>query len=124
MRSLEQSHARLGMEPIDVVLIHDVDIRSHGEAEAYERPFGEAMEGAYQALDELRSANYDAIVDAACEAWRKLTPTRKGSHPSECEIGPTSVSRCDPWCRPSGPPSQSASQPLYSKRRPQGRLWR
>jgi DDE superfamily endonuclease len=25
------------------------------------------------------------------------SPTRKGSHPSQCEIGPTSVNRYDPW---------------------------
>jgi hypothetical protein len=37
--------------------------------------------------------NYDAILDAACAAWRKLA----GSHPSACEIGPTSVSRHDLW---------------------------
>jgi transposase len=41
--------------------------------------------------------DYDAIVDAACEAWRKSSPTRKGSHLSACETGPMSVNRYDPW---------------------------
>ena len=41
--------------------------------------------------------NYDAIIDAACEAWRKLIAQPKPSQPSERATGPTSVSRCDPW---------------------------
>lgn len=54
MRALEQSYARLGMEKIDIALIHDVDVWTHGSAEAYEVRFREAMEGAYRALDDLR----------------------------------------------------------------------
>ena len=41
--------------------------------------------------------NYDAIVDAACDAWRKLTASPKRSPPSECAPGLTSVSRYDLW---------------------------
>jgi transposase len=41
--------------------------------------------------------NYDAIVDAACTAWRNLTPSLKPSPPSECTNGLTSVSRYDLW---------------------------
>lgn len=55
MRSFEQSLQRLGMNRIDVLLIHDVDVWTHGE-EAYERHFRTAMAGAYRALDELRQA--------------------------------------------------------------------
>jgi D-threo-aldose 1-dehydrogenase len=54
MRAVEQSCQRLGMSEIDIVLIHDVDIWTHGSAEAYERRFREAIDGAYRALDELR----------------------------------------------------------------------
>ena len=54
MRALEQSYQRLGMDRIDIALIHDVDIWTHGSAEAYERRFRQAMDGAYRALDELR----------------------------------------------------------------------
>ncbi len=56
MRSLEHSYLRLGMNQIDIVFIHDVDIWTHGSPEAFEKRFGEAMDGAYKALDELRSA--------------------------------------------------------------------
>ena len=41
--------------------------------------------------------NYDAIVDAACDAWRRLIAQPEPSRPSACEIGPTSVSRHDRW---------------------------
>ena len=41
--------------------------------------------------------NYDAIVDAACAAWRKLTAKPERSPPSECATGLMSVSRYDPW---------------------------
>lgn len=55
MRSLEQSALRLGVNHIDVVLIHDVDVWTHGES-AIEARFAEAMDGAYRALDKLRAA--------------------------------------------------------------------
>ncbi|TCL71190.1 aldo/keto reductase [Rhizobium sp. BK251] len=56
MRSLEQSANRLGLADFDLVYIHDVDRFTHGED--YERRFGEAVEGCYRALDELRRAGH------------------------------------------------------------------
>ncbi len=53
MRSVEQSLLRLGTDRIDLLLIHDVDVWTHG-AEAIEARFREAMAGAYVALDKLR----------------------------------------------------------------------
>ena len=55
LRSLEQSALRLGVDRIDIVLIHDVDVWTHGE-DAIEARFSEAMNGAYRALDRLRAA--------------------------------------------------------------------
>jgi D-threo-aldose 1-dehydrogenase len=55
MRALEQSHCRLGLASIDVVLIHDVDIYTHGP-KRFEQHYREAIEGAYPALDKLRRA--------------------------------------------------------------------
>jgi D-threo-aldose 1-dehydrogenase len=55
MRSLEQSALRLGVDRLDIVLIHDVDVWTHGQ-DMIERRFSEAMDGAYRALDDLRSA--------------------------------------------------------------------
>ncbi|WP_426436613.1 aldo/keto reductase [Bradyrhizobium genosp. P] len=54
MRSVEQSLLRLGTDRIDLLLIHDVDVWTHG-ADAIEDRFREAMDGAYVALDKLRS---------------------------------------------------------------------
>ena len=54
MRSVEQSLLRLGIDRIDLLLIHDVDVWTHG-SEAIEARFREAMEGAYVALDRLRT---------------------------------------------------------------------
>ncbi len=54
MRSHEQSLHRLGLPAVDVVLIHDADAWTHGPDEGPKR-FREAMDGAYRALDKLRS---------------------------------------------------------------------
>jgi D-threo-aldose 1-dehydrogenase len=54
MRSVEQSLLRLGTDRLDLLLIHDVDVWTHG-VDAIEDRFREAMAGAYVALDRLRS---------------------------------------------------------------------
>jgi D-threo-aldose 1-dehydrogenase len=62
MRSIEDSYQRLGINRIDIALIHDVDVWTHGSD--YEQRVHEAMEGAYRALDELRSAGTIRAVGA------------------------------------------------------------
>jgi D-threo-aldose 1-dehydrogenase len=54
MRSVEQSLLRLGTDRLDLLLIHDVDVWTHG-VDAIEERFRQAMSGAYVALDKLRS---------------------------------------------------------------------
>lgn len=54
MRSVEQSLLRLGTDRLDLLLIHDVDVWTHGK-DAIEARFREAMMGAYVALDKLRA---------------------------------------------------------------------
>ncbi len=56
MRSIEDSCQRLGLARIDIVFIHDVDLYTHKDPDLVDRYFGDAMEGAYAALDELRKA--------------------------------------------------------------------
>lgn len=53
MRSLEQSLLRLGTDHVDILLIHDVDVWTHGDM--MEQRFAETMEGAYKALEKLRA---------------------------------------------------------------------
>jgi D-threo-aldose 1-dehydrogenase len=55
LRALEQSFQRLGIERIDIVLIHDVDIWTHGSREAYEARYRDCVAGAFKALAELRA---------------------------------------------------------------------
>ena len=55
MRAFEQSLQRLGMDRVDVVHIHDVDVWTWGSEEAFELRFREAMDGAYRALHDLRA---------------------------------------------------------------------
>jgi len=54
LRAIEQSLQRFGMNRIDVVHIHDVDVQTWGE-EGYRQRFKEASDGAFRALAELRS---------------------------------------------------------------------
>ncbi|MEO7337648.1 MAG: aldo/keto reductase [Caldimonas sp.] len=60
MRSVEHSLLRMGLSRIDILLIHDCDVWTHG-ADA-ERRFKEAMEGAYRALDKLRAEKTVAAI--------------------------------------------------------------
>lgn len=62
MRSIEDSYQRLGINRIDIALIHDVDAWTHGAD--HEQRFREAMEGAYRALDALRSAGTIRAIGA------------------------------------------------------------
>lgn len=54
MRSIEQSLLRLGRDHIDIVLVHDLDVWTHGDQ--LEPLYAEAMDGAVRALTELRES--------------------------------------------------------------------
>ena len=54
-RSLEQSLLRLGMDRVDIVLVHDVDFWTTGDKMVLEDRFSDVMNGAYRALSDLRS---------------------------------------------------------------------
>jgi D-threo-aldose 1-dehydrogenase len=62
MRSVEESLTRLGMDRIDVLLIHDPD-----------NYFDQAMTGAYRALDRLRSEGTITAVGAGMNQAEMLT---------------------------------------------------
>jgi len=55
LRSIDQSMARMGISSIDCLIIHDVDVWTHGSRAAYQERFKEAMAGSYPVLAELRS---------------------------------------------------------------------
>ncbi|MBS7697249.1 MULTISPECIES: aldo/keto reductase [unclassified Chelatococcus] len=53
LRSLEQSLLRLGTDHVEIALVHDIDVWTHGP-EAIEGRVAEVMAGAYPALRRLR----------------------------------------------------------------------
>lgn len=54
-RSLEQSLLRLGMDRVDIVLVHDVDFWTTQDRIVLEERFAEVMNGAFRALVDLRA---------------------------------------------------------------------
>ena len=77
MRSIEHSLLRMGLDRIDIVLIHDCDVWTHGKEEAPGR-FKEAMEGAYKALDKLRNEKINQGDRLRHQRSRHLRQIRQG----------------------------------------------
>jgi D-threo-aldose 1-dehydrogenase len=69
MRSFEASLDRLGLDRIDVLLCHDVDIWTHGSAEASDARVREFMSGGYRALIELRDQGVIGAIGAGLNEW-------------------------------------------------------
>ncbi|MGH7057700.1 MAG: aldo/keto reductase [Acetobacteraceae bacterium] len=83
MRALEQSYQRLGIERIDIALIHDVDIWTHGTREAFEARFREAVGGAYKALAELRAAG---ALKAIGIGVNEIEPSRRFATETDIDV--------------------------------------
>jgi D-threo-aldose 1-dehydrogenase len=69
LQSIEESQQRLGMDSIDIVYIHDVDIFTHGSVDASEIRIQEVMAGGYRALEELRNAGTIKAIGAGVNNW-------------------------------------------------------
>lgn len=72
MRSFEDSIQRLGVDHIDILYIHDIDTYTHGK-EAQPSMFKTAMEGAYKALDKLRSAGTIKAIGLGVNEAKPIT---------------------------------------------------
>ncbi|MCX7889934.1 MAG: aldo/keto reductase [Rhodobacteraceae bacterium] len=70
MRSLEASLERLGVDRIDIVFAHDLDIFTHGSAAARDARLAEFMEGAHGALVELRAAGVIGAFGLGVNEWQ------------------------------------------------------
>jgi D-threo-aldose 1-dehydrogenase len=70
MRSVEFSLERLGIDTIDVLFAHDVDIFTHGSKEASDRRIRELMEGGYHALVKLREEGTVKAIGAGINEWQ------------------------------------------------------
>jgi D-threo-aldose 1-dehydrogenase len=76
MRSLEGTLKRLGTDQVDMVAIHDPDEAIHfapGEDPYARSRFREAMDGAYPALDDLRSQGVIKAVGVGINQWQMLS---------------------------------------------------
>jgi D-threo-aldose 1-dehydrogenase len=69
MRSLEFSLERLGLDHIDIVYAHDVDISTHGSEEAANQHIKELMAGGYKALLKLRESGAVKAIGAGINDW-------------------------------------------------------
>jgi D-threo-aldose 1-dehydrogenase len=70
MRSYESSLKRLGLDRIEILLVHDVCALAHGSREASEARIQELIRlGGWKALDELRSSGAIDAIGAGVNEW-------------------------------------------------------
>jgi D-threo-aldose 1-dehydrogenase len=70
MRSLDASFERLGLDRVDVLLCHDIDIFTHGSAEASAQRTKEFLDGGVRALSDLRSQGVVAAIGIGVNEWQ------------------------------------------------------
>ena len=68
LRSFEDSLQRLGLERIDIVFIHDIDVFTHGVA-GQKQAFEQAMSGSYPALLRLRDEGVVKAIGVGVNEW-------------------------------------------------------
>jgi D-threo-aldose 1-dehydrogenase len=70
-RSLDGSLQRLGLDRVDILLVHDVDVFTHGSPEASQARISELFDGGgYRALDDLRAAGVVGAIGAGVNEWQ------------------------------------------------------
>ncbi|HXQ45917.1 MAG TPA: aldo/keto reductase [Caulobacteraceae bacterium] len=70
MRSYEESLGCLGLDRVDILYVHDIDVMTHGTPEAAEARTRELMDqGGWRALDELRTRGDVAAIGAGVNEW-------------------------------------------------------
>ena len=71
MRSHEASLERLGVEAVDILLVHDVDTWTHGSQAAADEKVRELFDrGGYRALNELKASGRIAAIGAGVNEWQ------------------------------------------------------
>ena len=70
MRSVEASLERLGVNRIDMLFAHDLDVFNHGTHAALQARLDELMAGGYRALLELREQGVIAAFGAGVNEWQ------------------------------------------------------
>ena len=69
MRSVEFSLERLGIDRIDILFVHDVDVFSHGTKTASDARIEEFMQGGYRALLSLRDQGVIKAFGGGVNEW-------------------------------------------------------
>jgi D-threo-aldose 1-dehydrogenase len=69
LRSMEASLERLGLDRVDLVYVHDLDIFTHGSEAAKKARLDEFMAGGYRALTRLRDEGVIAGFGAGVNEW-------------------------------------------------------
>lgn len=69
MRSLEFSLERLGVDRIDILHAHDLDVRNHGSREALDERLREFVSGGHRALHELRAQGVIRAIGLGVNEW-------------------------------------------------------
>jgi D-threo-aldose 1-dehydrogenase len=69
LRSLEASLARLGLDRVDILYAHDLDIFNHGTRDAMLGRLEEFMAGGYRALCQLRDEGVIRAFGAGLNEW-------------------------------------------------------
>jgi D-threo-aldose 1-dehydrogenase len=70
MRSLEFSLERLGVDSIDIVFAHDLDIFTHGSADKRNSYVNSFLKGGYKALTKLRDEKVIKAIGAGVNEWQ------------------------------------------------------
>lgn len=71
MRSVEFSLERLGVDRIDILFAHDLDVFNHGSQEALDAKIAELMnDGGYKALSEMREQGVIKAFGAGVNEWQ------------------------------------------------------
>ncbi len=70
MRSVEFSLERLGIDRIDILYAHDLDVFNHGSQEVLDAKLAELMAGGYKALLKMRDEGVIKAFGAGVNEWQ------------------------------------------------------
>lgn len=69
MRSFEASLERLGLDSVEILFVHDIDVFNHGTEAARDARVDELMKGGYKALLKLRDEKVIKAFGAGVNEW-------------------------------------------------------
>lgn len=70
MRSLEFSLERLGLDHVDILFVHDIDVFTHGSEAVRDAHVKTLMKGGYKALRKLRDEKVVKAIGAGINEWQ------------------------------------------------------